>query len=524
VQSRISISGLEFGYNFVSAWRMANSGTGPKARNMTLGVDYLPYPGTPFYMGGIAYWLGTDDGYRYSHLAYDDDHPYGPDTGSARCGTYAGIYGGQLDNPPTITVGVPAYWDAAGNYNFVLDSAHPSWSGLFWDVCDDGSGNDWFVGYYTNPLTGNQPAVWTSARGADNPVFPTTGTFSGGEARGINANQDVGGQVFGSSGNPPAVWTYQGSYAWNLTDVSTSSDWPSGRDGYVVGLTDRDGANGPYAVGYMTATPGNDDGQPFIYSVGTGRVRFCGTQYSAPTQITNQSYDTGDVIVSFCGNNANYAPYIWMGSPDPTKPYSGVADDIYAFLDPDVSFATAPTISGINSTFHFGGSCTAAGVLEPWMSDDKAENWQFGSEPAYTFPVGYLKSMANADDMRSANGKFATVVGSDTSGLEVDALWTVPSGPPSPTEVAFRTTNRLETNFTNSYAIDFYDWKHSTWVSQVTTTMPTYWQTKVASFAVKGSLFVNNSNQVLARVKVTGTSAASIYWNVDIDQAVFLWK
>jgi|GEM_PF-5090957 len=295
-----------------------------------------------------------------------------------------------------------------------------------------------------------------------------------------------------------------------------------------MGLTDRDGANGPYAVGYMCPTnDSSNDGQPFIFSYGTGHVRFCGTQYGPPTQISNQSYDTGDVIVSFSGNNNNYAPYIWMGSPDPTSAYTGAADDIYAFLHPDVSFATAPTITGVNGTFHFGGSTGTGNTLAAWMSDDKGENWTFGpndsSDLSYSYPVGYLKSGANECDMRSANGKFATVAGVTLTGFEVDALWTLPSG--THTEVAFRTTNRLEANFSNSYAIDFYDWTHSTWVNQVSTSMPTYWKTKVASFAVMGSLFVNGSNQVKARIRVapTGPTPSSPYY-ADIEQAVFLYK
>jgi len=493
---------------------MANSGTAGNLRVLTFGVNN----NYTYYTGGYLHWT-SGDAYNFANLAY----PATTNVGSARCGTYSGIFGGQLEDS-AISANVPAYWDSVGTlYHLVHNGSSGRQPGLFWDVCDDGSGNDWFVGYYVDTSSEKQPAVWTLSLGADSPLLLPTGSYSGGEARGINANQDAGGQVFGSGGNPPAVWQYDGSDMWTLIDVSTSSDWPSGRDGYVIGLTDRDGAYGPYAVGYMCPTnDSSNDGQPFIYSVGTGHIRFCGTQYGPPTQVSNQSYDTGDVIVSFSGNNCNYAPYIWMGSPDPTSAYTGAADDIYAFLDPDVSFATAPTITGVNSTFHFGGSTGTGSTLAAWMSDDKGENWTFGSEPTYTFPVGYLKSMANADDMQSANGKFATVTGISTTGFEVDALWTVPSDP-SPTEIAFRATGRLETNHTSVYTIDFYNWGTSTWVTQVTTTMPTYWQTQVAKIPASGSPYIY-SGQMKARIKVTYPGASVLAWYADIEQAVFLWK
>lgn len=272
---------------------------------------------------------------------------------SAKTANYAGQLAGDSNSSST---GVfPAFWQNIGSSN--PQRPFNGWDGgTTWDINTDG----YMVGELHTNL-GQQLAFRYLDSSTELIINLPTGGFGQTEARSINANKTIGGHV----GGFPAVWALNTSNVYVLTQIASSSDWApfSGRGGYIIGVTEGGiSVDGPFAVGWMTpgADPEGSPGQPFIYSMGSGKIRFMGIRYGEPLQISGRNVQANDGTVEFIGNTP--MPYVWVGSANPGTEdqykYGGCVDDIAAFFDPDApllsNFETAQ-VTGVNSSLEFGG-------------------------------------------------------------------------------------------------------------------------------------------------------------------------
>ena len=524
----VSLSPMPWGHfnnwnETLTARRMCNSGALGHDNEITL--DFLlSIDGTDYYQAG---WGNYDSAHSFQWtLTGTSQTP----PASAYCRTYGGVTGGQFYE--TSVGGVPCWWDSSGGGPNRVDYGSPKETGLFWDVNHDSYGYDTFAGYYFDG-TYKQGCVWNASPGPfSTPTFPTKTGYNGSECRCINSSDDVAGQVFGSSSSPPAFWHYVSGTTWTLV---VPSAWPSGRNGYFVGITDRDSNNNVYAVGYEEPPSGTlGGGQPFVYNYSTGDLRFLGTQYGPPTQISNEPYDVTDPIVSFSGNsNTTGLAYIWRGSPDPSSTYTGVFDDVWAYFDPEVAQYSgfAPNISGLNSDFQFGGFVGSGLSLSPWMVDNDSA-WTFASASGYSLTTGTLTG-GSLSDLATANGRFAQIKAYAGTGPQtiVEADWTTPD-PTGLSEIGFRATDELDLIATNTYIVEVYNNTSGGWdqLSIVRPSCPTYWQTQRTTFPVwvgtDLSPYINpTTHQVRERISINVTGSTSQpYWYVDIDQLTFSYK
>ena len=514
-----SLTPIPVGYpdnvtELLEGWKMSNTGTPGNISNLDL--DFLgAADGVTFYQAG---------GEKYTPTAYYTlDGPRSSQYAEAHCRTYGGVTGGRLYDPDNL-VSPPTWWDASGTHNYVYDALN-NYPGLFHDVCDV-SGVDTFAGYYV--FNGyNQGCVWTSGYGANSPAFPDITGYLGSECRCINSDDDVAGQVFSSSsGNPPAFWHHNSGTSWTLV---TLSGWPSGHDGYIVGITDRDTYGDVYLVGYdLTA------GQTFIYTYSSGSIRRLDAQYGPPTQISRLPFDPDDPIVSFSGNsNITGLPYIWVGSPDPASVLTGAADDMWAFLDPDMfKNRQDPSLvmTGVNSNFLFGGTVGAYPTGRQGWITTGSSSWGLVDyrQVTYSVTTGSLSTGSTFDDLRTANGRFAKFQNAYTitpvPQIVIEADWQIPGSYPN--NVAFRVTDYLGVNTSSTYTVDLWDntgaghWHNFATKSP----MPGYWQTQTPQFNVTTDPeYISSGGVVKARITIFVTgSTITPTWNAFVDQMVFL--
>lgn len=511
-------------YGPVTPYRMANNGTGSHTARLLLHSDHTnetdPERGAFFEGGSITL------------LPYFTT-PYATVHAGALCGLYDGYIGGFMDGKNANDFVPPCWWLQDGSSS----DDQVTWSsfhrdGQFWDVNYDGVDHR-YVGYIIDGNGVKQPAQWKSSDSTSSPSFYPIATATGGEAWCINKDKDAGGSLlFSGNVTTPAVWQYSAG-SWTLIDVTTSTDWPSGRTGWIIGITDRNANDSaaPYAVGWMEAVENGAAAQPFIYSVGTGTIRFCGTYYDIPRQITNVSYDASDVIVSFVGqSNIAGKPYVWIGSPSKLSATTGVADDLWAFLDPDearpnASLATLGT--GINRAYRFGGSGFPSGTnpaTNVWVTSTTT-NWTRAAN-TYTRTQGSLHLGSSTSDIDLVDGKFCSIdaTADPMQVVHRSVILQVDANVGAGKTAAFRPTTRIGSSVTASYQVDLKNWNTGAWDNFVNEgAMPAYWDTDLVYPA--GTAYVSSSGQVSARITVhTTTSYPSATWHADFEQASWLYK
>ncbi len=504
------------GYQLDQTFRMANNGTSDihrlTARYVADGENSRPEVAVYFdrdYFDGVGHGrvVRLNDDNTQNHAA-------------AMCGNYGGYVGGHLDS--STYPDVPTWWLNTGSANKIRRGSTND-TGLFWDVNKDGD----FVGYYKDGSDIWSAVCYDGVNG--NTLFGPSGLYLGFEAKGVSNRRtengssnvkDMVGRGWTDSGDVPALWRYDGAN-WSFTDVSTVTGWPTGRNGFFVGITDKvsGDSNSPYAVGYIE-DDGVNGGQPFIYAVGSGTFKLLGTEYGAPLQVSNAPYDdTSDPVVSFVGTSAGQ-PYVWVGSPDPNATYNGTGVDVNAFLDPDTPTSSeAATATGVDRDFVFGGSnYGGADERKPWMTNDS--DWYHFSASSYSATVTTGSVVGGStNDLLYADGKWAKVQRGTGLPQIVLTVEEVSNGMP-PSGLAVRVTARIEQNYAVDMKLYLYNAYTSSWEGPLSTTRLA--QTMKTAFGVAQDAnllhYADGNGHVKAKVTVTSVGLLGL-WDVDFEQA-----
>jgi hypothetical protein len=515
VQSIKIASSHPASYGLIRTYRMANNGSSDNFR-ITSHYHLTGPTGPP--QQGFVWDRDSGGSGNFTPMLQASD----TEVIAAMCANWDGIVGGKMDGNGNGVV--PTWWNESNSfaYNQITNSGQ---TGLFWDVTGTVSNDTYFAGYFFDGT--DKRGVRVKKSNGSKELVPE-GNYDGSEARGINKDLDLCGQLFGDGADPPVVWQWNGS-SYTLIDVSASDDWPEGRSGYLIGITDRNGhdSNGPYAVGFMSVSESDSPAQPFIYSVGTDEIRFLGTQFGPPEQITNFAYDSADPVVSFIGNSP--MPYIWIGSPNKSSTNFGCANDVWAFLDPDVTQAgdSAAVVTGIDRSFVFGGSTFVTNNDNVFMS--KSSSWSVGSGTrTITMTCGTVLS-GSTSDLAVVDGKYVSVapgepllatdpeiviqVDQNLSSADIDAL-------------AFRSTGRKTVSATFTMKLYLYKWTSPAgWVQIDSRTMQSHMQTLVGQTDdISDFVDTGNSNKVRALITVKLGSSYFSPWSIDFEQGVFLVK
>lgn len=504
-------------YDVARTWRMANNGSGDYIDRLMLDLDRYTIEGFP-HKAGYASQTNSPT----SLSLYGDTL-----TVSARCGDSFGYIGGYMDGNGQSLI-PPSWWFKTGTETYSQVENGSNWqTGLFWDATVDGSGNHWFSGYFNNGSY-DRPYAWK--HNVSNPKVLPISTFTSGQAMGIDSSLDCAGFLSGSGSAHPILWTYNaGTDTYSITDVTGSSDWPSGRLGHLIGLTDHNGSDtsSPYAVGRMDAGPSaTNPAKTFVYSTG-GNIRFLDAAYGDPCQVSNETLNATEPRVSFAGNSP--LPYIWIGSPSPSDTWNGAPLDIWAFLDPDQTAysASVPTvITGINRNFTFGGMNLGEDGDNVWITKaNSAWHVVSGMSATRTLSKGSLESGSSLDSLEYVDGKFCRIDnGARDSGadviVEVDS---VVSG--AATTVAFRGTFNMPSSAVAAVKVLLWNNTDHTWdeVKSVGSNL-THWQT-VTYKTTNLTDYVDGSHTVKARFTMRASLVpSSTSWAIDFEQAMVLWK
>jgi len=515
VQSIKIASSHPASYGLIRTYRMANNGSSDIFR-ITSHYHLTGPTGPP--QQGFVWDRDSGGSGNFTPMLQASD----TEVIAAMCANWDGIVGGKMDGNDLPVV--PAYWVESNSFAYT-QITNSNQAGLFWDVTGTVSNDTYFAGYYVN--SGVKHAVRVRKSDSDKEFAPE-GDYHGSEARGINKDLDLCGQLFGDGADPPVVWQWNGS-DYILHDVSGSADWPSGRSGYLVGIADRDttpNSPGPYAVGYMEADGGNP-GQPFIYSLYTNEVRFLGTQYGPPEQISNCSYDGADPVISYIGNWP--LPYIWIGSPNKSSTNFGCANDVWAFLDPDVTQAGdfAAVVTGIDRSFVFGGSTFVTNNDNVFMS--KSSSWSVGSGTrTVTMTCGTVLS-GSTSDLAVVDGKYVSVApGEPLLATDPEIVIQVVQNLSSADIVAlaFRSTGRKTVSATFTMKLYLYKWTSPAgWVQLDSRTMQSHMQTLLGQTDdISDFVDTGNGNKVRALITVKLGSSYFSPWSIAFEQGVFLVK
>lgn len=280
---------------------------------------------------------------------------------------------------------------------------------------------------------------------------------------------------------------------------------------------------------------GTGDGEPFIYSVGTGRIKFLGTDYGAPTQMSNRAYTNDDKVISFSGlTQSSGRPYVWTGSPSRDSIYSGVANDLWAYLDAGQapygsSFGTS--VTGINKDFVIGGGAFPienSGVPHVVWISSTATQWTRASGTE-TITLGSLATGSSASGFNDVDGVFTRVNSAAApGGIGPNIIVEVTANVGSAGEIAFRPTTRLWlSGMTAEYKVDLWNYSTGAWVNFFTAgSMPRYWNTDRVK-TTNTTSYTDGSGNVKARMTVRLTSSpppGTLSWPADFEQGVWMYK
>ncbi len=490
-------------------------------------------------------WFESQDLSKYRAFYWDRDNsthfvplpvPSDYTLSASTCGNYGGSFAGYSDGNGHQST-YPGYWASSSSFQQYFSSSYTT------GACEDINASGLAVGWLIATNSGS-PVPFATSDGS-NATFLTVPTeySAGGKALGINSDGYIGGQLFGGSGqnpDPPVIWKPNQQQGYDIVDVSASSDWPSGRAGYIMGITDVNSSdnNGPYAVGYMME--GSDPACPFIYSMGTQRIRLLSTNLGIPTQVSNQSYDTSDAVVSFTGNGmgGTALPYVWVGSPAWDAQNNGCAIDAWAFFDPDVSRHSStiqPVVTGIDRDFDFGGYNFNTESRDIWMS--LASDWGLlSTNPDIYRTAGNVVGGQFTYDAKYADGRYVTLqrVPNATQGPPIvvvcDEQMDGALLEHNDLQVSVRGTCRYENAGSYSASLYLYNWGSGTWdaVGSAQALNGYMWTScgKVSGHDnVLPYVDTDNGNMVRARLAVSQTGPVSVVtWRVSVESLRILAK
>ncbi|MCC6403143.1 MAG: hypothetical protein IT207_03960 [Fimbriimonadaceae bacterium] len=504
----------------LGAAKLATRGGGGLAR-LAMQMAYDPIGDPPVKYKGAFWNLEPNNGIGLNL------HPPDWTEAAALAANRDGVTAGFSDDDPIVPEPLPARWDAALAYRIVKPSGAST--GQFRDVDGRLPENCVGMGVFDGV---HQGIVWNSSNAAaDVYVFDDDDLPAGYIASEANAINDdgpviglIGGQVFGgTSGNTACVWTWNGLH-YDPVLVSSSADWApvADRSARVVSLYDTvpgDPAR-PYAVGWVEAS-GFDPGRPFVWSLGSNRVKFGSPYVFEPLQASNRAYTPSSPVVSFVGRGT--LPYIYVGSPDPTLPNDGVECDLWAFLHPyvpqpgDDDF-TAANATGLESAFVAGGvgfspkASTAPALFRTTAAD--TAGWELAASPTQTLVRGTVLG-GSTNDLAKVEGRFATIEkgpqpNSGAAGIILEVEGTCPVS--VPVDIALRTTARADSSGLFRMKTLFWDWDAQVWfeLEPGTTSndghlLQRYMSTPLKSLTGQTNFgrFVQNSDgRVRARVEV----------------------
>ena len=514
-------------YAELQTFRMANGVSGDYTGRLCISVLY----GDPL-VEQLRYGAYFDSGGFHVLPRWDANTT----VAEATSGTFSDYFAGRMDGDDATTYVPPQWWNNGNSTKDQVRWGNNQRSGQWWDVISDGTTN-WHAGFFIDGSSVSQPFWWRSSDSVDSPTLFPLGGFDGGEAKclsiGLSSVMYAGGRVIDGTDNIPCIWTFSGS--WSFTNVTSSSDWPSGRTGWIVGTTNKvSGDNaGPYAVGWMEPSGGNP-GQAFIYSIGNGEIRFVSGDYGEPLQVSNKGHTSGEPEVSFVGfSTTSSQPYIWIGSPDKDSAWTGVANPIWSFTDGDVQEfkGLTPTVAtGINSAFHFGGDGFPLSDIDDvgsqgWVST--SSSWDMATNAVATLDTGSDASGSTRTAVHLVDGKFARVNNGISAGgvdpeikVRIDAV--VDTGAQ---EIAFRTTAKTGTSPATEWKIDIRNWSTGQWENVYTAAGVSWWRTKLVKITSNLGNYIDGSGNVRARMTIRKTGPfLGATWSADFEQLVWMWN
>jgi hypothetical protein len=145
--------------------------------------------------------------------------------------------------------------------------------------------------------------------------------------------------------------------------------------------------------------------------MGSQTIKFLGTLYGEPLQVSKMPYTSDAPVVSFVGNTPR--PYVWIGSPDKSVANNGVADDVWALFDPDVHVydgGIPQVVTGMNHSGLMGGSKIDSNKIL-WVSrpeSDSRSPWHYvEATPTNVTETAVTGNVVagNVNDLRLVEGK-----------------------------------------------------------------------------------------------------------------------